>query len=596
MKKLILFLALALPGFSLGLVSGNCEQGGNPVLTSGIDSTTLVQRSFPACSVTVYLQGTLTPATIYADSGSVTPLPNPFTADPTGYWVFYSAPNNFDVLFSGTGIIIPYVKQYSISSGSGGITNLTTTSPIVGGPISSTGNISCPTCTTNASALTINQIAIGGGGQAISSLGSLGTTTTFLHGNASGPPSFGPPFTLTTTGSSGPATFSAGTLNIPQYTGGSGGVSSNFVLTRTSNTIYTISTPASGYVVEACGNKSVRVTTTGTIILGASSAPTGAQFWVYYSCASGVLKVDVNSSVTSGNVTLSNITLGSVTAVGFPNSGNKLVALTAGIIADQWDTSPTTDWQANQSITVVNSGADLTGVQNSDGSTTIGLDTTVVPQKFFGTGVPGSIPNSLQGDKYYNTASSYAEYTCASSVCSSSPTWNASGGGGSVPPTTVNLPVGGCSGSVASTAWTGVMGTVTCGGLATPIVPYIQVASGAAVVGVAYTTVPYGWTSGRFDATLYLSNGSSGNAIAGTLETACIAPNASATVTFNATQAWAVTSLAFGNVQYVGLTGAVALTMTGCAAGDVLEVRVSRTDSSGANILFMGLILKEVVN
>jgi hypothetical protein len=46
-----------------------------------------------------------------------------------------------------------------------------------------------------------------------------GTTTTFLNGNGA----FTAPFTLTTTGTSGAATFTSGTLNIPQYTGSGSG-------------------------------------------------------------------------------------------------------------------------------------------------------------------------------------------------------------------------------------------------------------------------------------------------------------------------------------------------------------------------------------
>lgn len=53
-----------------------------------------------------------------------------------------------------------------------------------------TGAASCTTCTTNAAAATANQLLIGGGGQAIVVLGSLGTTTTVLHGNAGGAPTF----------------------------------------------------------------------------------------------------------------------------------------------------------------------------------------------------------------------------------------------------------------------------------------------------------------------------------------------------------------------------------------------------------------------
>jgi hypothetical protein len=60
-----------------------------------------------------------------------------------------------------------------------------------------TGNLTCPTCTTNAAAATTNQLMLGSGAQAIAALGSLGTTTTLLHGNAGGAPSFSA-VTLTT--------------------------------------------------------------------------------------------------------------------------------------------------------------------------------------------------------------------------------------------------------------------------------------------------------------------------------------------------------------------------------------------------------------
>lgn len=62
------------------------------------------------------------------------------------------------------------------------------TAPLSVDPV--TGAASCATCTTNAAAATLNQLMIGGGGQAISALGTLGSTTTVLHGNAGGVPAF----------------------------------------------------------------------------------------------------------------------------------------------------------------------------------------------------------------------------------------------------------------------------------------------------------------------------------------------------------------------------------------------------------------------
>jgi len=53
------------------------------------------------CQVTVYLNGTLTKATIFSDNLN-TPLANPFAADPsTGLWFFYSANGRYDVQLSG---------------------------------------------------------------------------------------------------------------------------------------------------------------------------------------------------------------------------------------------------------------------------------------------------------------------------------------------------------------------------------------------------------------------------------------------------------------------------------------------------------------
>ena len=58
-------------------VNGNCEQGGNKVLTVGVPSTSFVQQSFPGCLVLVTVTGSLTRAAIYSDNLD-TPLANPF--------------------------------------------------------------------------------------------------------------------------------------------------------------------------------------------------------------------------------------------------------------------------------------------------------------------------------------------------------------------------------------------------------------------------------------------------------------------------------------------------------------------------------------
>jgi hypothetical protein len=77
--------------------------------------------------------------------------------------------------------------------GAGGtVTSVTISAPLstTQAPITTSATLSCPTCVTSAAALTASRIVLGAGSQATSVLGSLGTTTTVLHGNAAGAPSF----------------------------------------------------------------------------------------------------------------------------------------------------------------------------------------------------------------------------------------------------------------------------------------------------------------------------------------------------------------------------------------------------------------------
>lgn len=60
--------------------------------------------------------------------------------------------------------------------GSGTVTSIATTTPITGGPITTTGTIACATCTTNAAALTNGNVVSGAGGQAAQA-SSIATST-----------------------------------------------------------------------------------------------------------------------------------------------------------------------------------------------------------------------------------------------------------------------------------------------------------------------------------------------------------------------------------------------------------------------------------
>ena len=69
------------------------------------------------------------------------------------------------------------------------------------------------------------------------------------------------PFTLTTTGTSGAATFSGGTLNIPQYTGGSGGGAAGATLFSTTNSTAVVATSPTTLIGTVTGSTTVPVNT-----------------------------------------------------------------------------------------------------------------------------------------------------------------------------------------------------------------------------------------------------------------------------------------------------------------------------------------------
>ena len=110
MKRIALWMSFLIFGVAAhaqtAAITQFCWRGGVPAVTSGLNSTNYLQGTIPSCTVTVYLTGTLTKATIYAD-GSNTPLANPFTANALGsaapgQWLFYaSTSNQYDVVLSG---------------------------------------------------------------------------------------------------------------------------------------------------------------------------------------------------------------------------------------------------------------------------------------------------------------------------------------------------------------------------------------------------------------------------------------------------------------------------------------------------------------
>ena len=101
--------------------SGFCTQGG-AITVSGLAASNDAMLAYPGCTVTVYVSGTLTLATIYSNSTG-TPLSNPFTANANGYFVFYTTTGPYDINMSNAGIVTPFTITVNIggSGGGGGI-------------------------------------------------------------------------------------------------------------------------------------------------------------------------------------------------------------------------------------------------------------------------------------------------------------------------------------------------------------------------------------------------------------------------------------------------------------------------------------------
>ena len=152
--------------------------------------------------------------------------------------------------------------------------------------------------------------------------------------------------------------------------GGSGG--RYYTITRTSNTVITLTPPANGFAAS-CGNKTTILSATATITLAAASAAATSIAYVYAACSSGTLAVDTNANMTQVNISVGNITKGSPAATGFPVDAIQIAKLTAGNTAvNQWDTSTITDFQPSGSNpTVKGDGTTITQVDNADGSRTL---------------------------------------------------------------------------------------------------------------------------------------------------------------------------------------------------------------------------------
>lgn len=159
MKILALMFAMLVGGVAqaqIAPIQEFCSIGGVKVVTQGTSSTTTVMGSYPKCTVTVYLTGTTTKATIFSDNVR-TPLGNPFTASTTGAFLLYAATmTGYDVVVSGgTPLALPapftYVDVFAGGSSGGGGTGSVTSVTIDDLPPFFTTAVAFPTTQPHAS-------------------------------------------------------------------------------------------------------------------------------------------------------------------------------------------------------------------------------------------------------------------------------------------------------------------------------------------------------------------------------------------------------------------------------------------------------------
>lgn len=102
--RLLAFLVMACASaWANQAFTGNCNQGGTRAVVQGINSSNKLVGSYPGCSVTVFVHGTSTLASIFDDSG--TPVSNPLTASSTtGQFLFTAANARYDIQMSGGGL------------------------------------------------------------------------------------------------------------------------------------------------------------------------------------------------------------------------------------------------------------------------------------------------------------------------------------------------------------------------------------------------------------------------------------------------------------------------------------------------------------
>lgn len=186
-KNLVLLIfasLLSLPSLAqYQAINGQCSVGNTRAATQGLNSTNILVGNYPSCTVTVYLTGTSTLATIYSTTTGSS-LSNPFTAGTNGLWTFYTGSGGYDVVLSG-GSPLQFPSPVTIPDVAPSNSGLSIPLPISEG---GTGATTSPGALTNLGIPTPFSLLNGGTGSSYLS----GTAAiTGMSNNGPGPVNFG---------------------------------------------------------------------------------------------------------------------------------------------------------------------------------------------------------------------------------------------------------------------------------------------------------------------------------------------------------------------------------------------------------------------
>ncbi len=193
-----------------------------------------------------------------------------------------------------------------------------------------TGNVTAP------GSLTLNALTLGAGTKAVTVLGSLGTSTTILHGNASGAPTFG----SVVNGDIAASTIDLPTkingsalpvANLPAFSGGDATAAAgtgNIILSTVNSNVGTFgdATHVGQFTVDgkgritSAGNVSISATGTGNVVMAANA--TAADNVVV---TAGGNRTVIESVVTMNHTSGDIVTPGNLTVNGTTTSNNVTV-------------------------------------------------------------------------------------------------------------------------------------------------------------------------------------------------------------------------------------------------------------------------------